>query len=151
MQCPNCGVELVAGAAFCASCGKPAVAATAVASQRTTTAVAALQPNIAGLLCYLVGFITGIYFLVADPYKRDPFVRFHALQSIFLSIVWFAAYFAIGMLTAITPYTFWQVVWMLHSLLGLAFFIMWVFLMYKAYNHAQFKLPFIGELAAKQA
>ena len=149
MQCPNCGVEMVAGAAFCASCGRPAVPTAAVAQGVATGA--GLQSNIAGLLCYVVGFISGIYFLVADPYKRDSFVRFHALQSIFLSIVWVAAYFAIGMLTAIVPYSLWQVVWMLHSLLGLAFFLLWVFLMYKAYNHEQFKLPFIGELAAKQA
>jgi uncharacterized membrane protein len=154
MRCGKCGVEMVAGAAFCPSCGKAAgqsLVATESASPLPAVTGPGLQPNIAGLLCYVVGFLTGIYFLVADPYKRDPFVRFHALQSIFLSIVWFAVYFAIGMLTAIMPYTFWQVAWMLHSLLGLAFFLLWVFLMYKAYNHEQFKLPFIGDLAAKQA
>jgi uncharacterized membrane protein len=40
---------------------------------------------------------------------------------------------------------------MLDSLLGLAFFLLWVVLMYKAYNNEQFKLPVIGDLAAKQA
>jgi uncharacterized membrane protein len=149
MRCTNCGVDLVEGSAFCASCGKPA----GQSSAATPSAVkgTGLPPNIAGMLSYLLGFITGIFFLVVDPYKRDSFVRFHAFQAIFLSIAWFAAYFVVGALISIAPYTFWQLAWMLHSLLSFAFFLLWVFLMYKAYSHEQFKLPFIGELAAKQA
>ncbi len=110
-----------------------------------------LQPKVAGLLCYLLGFITGIFFLIVEPYKHDRFVRFHAFQSIFLSAVWIALYFALGIFSAIAPYMFWRVMWMLHSLLGLGFLLLWLFLMYKAYNNEQFRLPVIGDLAAKQA
>jgi len=142
---------MVAGAAFCASCGKPATPAMAVVPPISSSVRSGLQSNVAGALCYVVGLVSGICFLVADPYRRDPFVRFHALQSIFLSIVSFVAYFVIGVLTAAAPYALSRLLWMLHSLLGLAFLLLWLFLMYKAYNHEQFKLPILGERAAKQA
>jgi uncharacterized membrane protein len=98
-----------------------------------------------------LGFVSGIFFLATEPYKRDRFVRFHAFQSIFLSVAWIAAYFALGIFLNILPGVFWRLGWMLHSVVSLGFFCLWVFLMYKAYNHEQFKLPVIGDLAAKQA
>ena len=45
-----------------------------------------MSSNVAGLLCYILGFITGIIFLVIEPYKNDKFVRFHAFQSIFFNV-----------------------------------------------------------------
>ena len=51
---------------------------------------AGLTPNVAGALAYLVGAITGILFLVIDPFKTDRFVRFHAFQSIFFNLAWIA-------------------------------------------------------------
>jgi uncharacterized membrane protein len=153
MRCTNCGVEMVAGAAFCPSCGKPEGQASIAggAPEVQQSAGTNLQSNVAGALCYLVGFISGIFFLAAEPYKRDRFVRFHAFQAIFLSVAWFAVYFVLGVFLAIVPGIFWRVSWMLHSLLNLAFFLLWVFLMYKAYNNEQFKVPVIGDVAAKQA
>ncbi len=145
---------MVAGAAFCPSCGKPAASSlVAVPSGGSVpaSASAGLQPNVAGALCYLAGFITGIVFLVADPYKRDRFVRFHAFQSIFLSVAWFVAYFALEVLLTILPGMLWRLAWFLHSALGLAFFLLWLFMMFKAYSNEQFKLPVIGDLATKQA
>jgi uncharacterized membrane protein len=154
MRCENCGVELVPGSAFCPSCGRPAESspvAPAIGTPASGRVSAGLEPNVAGFLCYLVGFITGIFFLVADPYKRDHFVRFHAYQAIFLSAAWFAVYFVLTVLLAILPGMLWSVAWFLHSLLGLGFFLLWLLLMYKAYNHQQFRLPVIGDLAARQA
>jgi uncharacterized membrane protein len=110
-----------------------------------------LQSNVAGALCYLMGFVTGIFFLIAEPYKQDRFVRFHALQAIFLSVAWFAVYFFLGILLAVLPGALWRVGWMLHSAVGLGFFLLWVFLMFRAYSHEQFRLPVIGDMAAKQA
>src|SRR5262245_57706803 len=48
-----------------------------------------LKPNVAGMLCYPLSFITGILFLVLAPYNKDRFVRFHAWQSIFFSLAIF--------------------------------------------------------------
>jgi uncharacterized membrane protein len=149
MQCRNCGVDLVAGAAFCASCGKPAVQpVVGIAVQGTGEG---LEPHIAGLLCYAMGFITGVIFLLLEPYKRSPFIRFHAFQAVFLSLVGLAAYFVLAMVSAILPTIVWPVTWTLGLLLELGFFLLWLFLMYKAYNREQFKFPVIGDLAAKQA
>jgi len=113
-----------------------------------------MQQNVAGLLCYLAWWVTGIIFLVLEPYKRDPFVRFHAFQSIFLNvaliifgIVW-SNIIVMGMLSL-------GFLWTIFSLIGtlvyLAFFLLWLFLMYKAYNNETFKIPVIGDIAAKQA
>jgi uncharacterized membrane protein len=38
-----------------------------------------LDENIAGLLCYVGWWVSGIIFLILEPKNR--FVRFHALQS----------------------------------------------------------------------
>jgi uncharacterized membrane protein len=148
MHCTNCGGELGEGAGFCAKCGARTTGSGPTSSPQT---VVGLQSNIAGLLCYLAGFITGIFFLVADPYKQDRFVRFHAFQAIFLSVAWFAVYFALGVFLTILPGMFWRLGWLLHSGMSFAFFCLWVFLMFKAYNNEEFKLPVIGDLAAKQA
>ncbi len=99
-----------------------------------------LDENLAGLLCYLFGFITGIIFLLIE--KDNRFVRFHALQSIFT----FAALFVVSMVINVIP------------LLGLLFsillmpvsLILWIVLMVKAYQGKWFKLPIIGDLVEKQ-
>jgi len=117
-------------------------------------ASAGMTSNVAGALAYLFGLVTGIIFLVLEPYKRDPFVRFHAFQSIFLNvaliifgIVW-SNIIVMGMLSL-------GFLWTIFSLIGtlvyLAFFLLWLFLMYKAYNNETFKIPVIGDIAAKQA
>ncbi len=149
MLCRNCGVDMIAGAAFCPSCGKPAQQLAAVAA--ATGAGVGLQPHIAGALCYAMGFVTGVLFLLLEPYKRSPFIRFHAFQSIFVSAAWLAAYFALAILSAILPDMFWPVTLTLRLVLDLGFFLLWLFLMYKAYHNQQFKLPVIGGLAVKQA
>jgi len=149
MHCVNCGAELGESACFCAKCGTRAGEASgaAIAPQASSS----LPLNVAGGLCYLAGFLTGIFFLVAEPYRRNPSVRFHAFQSIFLSVAWFAVYFALGFLLSIMPGMLWRVSWMLHSVVSFGFFCLWLFLMFKAYNNEKFKLPVIGDLAAKQA
>jgi uncharacterized membrane protein len=148
MQCTKCGTEVGECAGFCAKCRSPIGTSGTTSSPQTATG---LQSNIAGLLRYLAGFITGIFFLVADPYKQDRFVRFHAFQAIFLSVVWFAVYFVLGVFLTILPSMLWRLGWLLQSGLSFAFFCLWVFRMFKAYNNEQFKLPVIGDLAAKQA
>jgi len=109
----------------------------------------------AALLTYIVGFITGIIFLVLEPYKRDPFVRFHAFQSIFLSAAYILVFIAWGMVSGALFFATLGVMWQLllvgWILLRLAFFVLWLFMMYKAYHNERFMLPVIGPLAASQA
>jgi len=113
-----------------------------------------MASNVAGLLTYVLGFITGIIFLVIDPYKNDRFVRFHAFQSILFSAVaiGFSIIFMIieGLLFAVT-YGLWHIMFLVWILVRLGFFLVWLFLLFKAYNNERFMLPIIGPIAAKQA
>jgi uncharacterized membrane protein len=114
-----------------------------------------LQANTAGALAYLAGIITGIVFLVIDPYKSDRFVRFHAFQSIFFNVAWTALWIAwmiAGLvLSAITKGLFFFIQLPIDLLLMAGGFGLWAFLMYSAYQGKMTKLPIIGALAAKQA
>ena len=87
--CASCGSQVEGS--FCAKCGSKvgggAVPASGPAMAATTSVMA---DNVASALCYVLGFITGIIFLVLAPYNRNPLVRFHAFQSIFLSVAWIA-------------------------------------------------------------
>jgi len=150
MRCEKCGVEMVAGSAFCASCGQPAVLGM---GEREGAAVAtsSLSPNVAGALCYLGGAVTGVLFLILEPYRRDRFVRFHAFQSIFFTIGWIVLYVAMGVLESFLPWALWHVIALLSMLISLGLFCLALWLMYRAYNNERFKLPVIGDLAEKQS
>jgi len=114
-----------------------------------------MASNVAGLLTYVLGFITGIIFLVIEPYKDDKFVRFHAFQSIFFNVAIIVFWIAFSILSTILGMISFGVLGILMALLGLVFALailgFWIFLMYKAYNNERFMIPYIGPLAAKQA
>jgi uncharacterized membrane protein len=113
-----------------------------------------MNDNMASALCYLLGFITGILFLVLAPYNQNRTIRFHAFQSIFLNIAWFAVWIVVTIialaLNAI-PFLGVFVSIVLHLALFLAGIIIWFYMMYKAYNGEKIVLPFVGPLADKQA
>jgi uncharacterized membrane protein len=146
--CPSCGAAYPSGETYCPAC---AVRPQGIASAAST----GLQPNIAGALAYLAGIVTGILFLVIDPYKSDSFVRFHAFQSIFFNVAWIAlwmAWMVLGLvLGAVTKGLFFLLQVPIDLLLMIGGFALWAFLMYSAYQGKQTKLPVIGALAAKQA
>jgi uncharacterized membrane protein len=99
-----------------------------------------LQPNVAGLLCYLFGWITGIIFLLLE--KDNQFVRFHAIQSI---IVFGAATVADIVLRFIPV-----VGGILSWIIGVLAFILWIVLMVKAYQGQRYKVPVAGNIAEQQ-
>jgi len=113
-----------------------------------------MAPNVAGALSYVLGFITGIVFIMID---KNQFVRFHAFQSIFLSIAWIGISIALGIISLI--FAFIPVIGTVISLLlgivsmilPFAFFILWLVLIYKAYKGERFSLPYIGPMAEKYA
>jgi uncharacterized membrane protein len=99
-----------------------------------------IQQNVAGLLCYLVGWVTGIIFLITE--KENKFVRFHAWQSIIV----FGAYMVVAIILSYIPF----IGWIIGILLGIAAFILWVVLMYNAYQGKMLKLPVAGNIAENQ-
>jgi len=100
-----------------------------------------LQPNVAGLLCYVLGWVTGIIFLVIE--KDNEFVRFHAWQS----IVVFGGLTVIDIVLSFIPIIGWAIA----GLLGIVAFILWIVLMLKAYQGQRFKLPIAGNIAEQQS
>ena len=115
----------------------------------------ASPPNVAGALTYLLGLITGILFLVIDPFKNDRFVRFHAFQSIFFNVAWIAFWIVwtiVGLtLSAISHGLFFIIQLPVNLLITVGGFCLWAYLMYSAYQGKTFQIPIIGPLAAKQA
>jgi len=114
-----------------------------------------MSSNVAGLLAYILGFITGIIFLVLEPYNKDKFVRFHAFQSIFFSVALIAFWIVWTILSAVLGVVTFGIMAVVMAIIGLlialVIFGYWIFLMYKAYNNERYMIPFIGPLAAKQA
>ena len=113
-----------------------------------------MADNMAGALCYLFGFITGILFLVLAPYNQDRNIRFHAFQSIFLNIAWVALWIVFGIVTLFfnfIPFIGVFVSLTLRFALGLGGFIVWIYMMFKTYNGERIVLPIVGAMAEKQA
>jgi len=109
-----------------------------------------LSDNAAGALAYLT-FVPAIVFLVMPPYNASPYVRFHAWQSIFLS----AAVFAVSLLLSFVLVFFMVFgaffLVAITRLIWLLWFAVWIICVVKALNGQRYKLPIIGDLAAKQA
>jgi uncharacterized membrane protein len=146
--CSACGAE-VSGAAFCPKCGAAQGVAAAPAGAVVASPTAGLDENVAGLLCYILGWITGLIFFLID---KRPFVRFHAIQSIGMSIALFAVYLVIGVLFTMLHFmSMGFLALAIYPLLGLLVFVLWIFMMYKAYQHEKFMLPIIGPIAANMA
>jgi len=100
-----------------------------------------MDANIAAALSYLVGFVTGVIFLLVE--KENKFVRFHAMQSTIL----FAGIVVIDILLQLVP--------ILGALVVIfvvipASAILWLLLMFKAYQGEEFRLPLVGDMAAER-
>jgi len=156
--CAGCCSAITQGSGFCASCGKPVgtVSQGAVAAAPAVTSssgASGLTQNLAGALAYILGLITGVLFLVLEPYKRNPFVRFHAMQSVMYSaavIVFSIAWrILVSILSDINPWLA-LATFPIRLLISLGFFGLWLFVMYQAHSGREYRIPFIGALAAKQ-
>ncbi|MCJ7804679.1 DUF4870 domain-containing protein [Patescibacteria group bacterium] len=93
-----------------------------------------LPKNTAAALSYVLGWLTGIVFLLIE---KDPFVRFHAAQSIVV----------FGILTIIVLIP--GIGWVIAPLAWIVGFVLWLVLIFKAYQGEEFKLPWVGNVAKK--
>lgn len=111
---------------------------------KTVTALG-IDENIEGVLAYIFGILTGILLLLIE--KDNKFVRFHAIQSIIVSILAIVIVPVVSLILAFIPF----IGWLLIIVLDLGILIIWLLLMFKAYQKEIFKLPIIGDIAATQA
>ena len=120
-----------------------------MSTEPVSTPTSGLDSNVAGLLCYLFGWVSGLIFLLLD---KRPFVRFHAAQSIGLSIGAVAIAIAFWVITAIlTVITGGLGVFLslLFPLIVLGIFLLMIVCMVKAFENEKFKLPVIGNIVEK--
>lgn len=117
------------------------------AGQPTSTG---LDPKLAGLLCYILGLVTGLIFFLIE--KTNQVVRFHAAQSIVFSVFTIALWIVLTIIQLI----FYQISWslgqlfnLLTLLIWLGLFIVWIVLLVKGYSGERWKLPVIGDLAER--
>ena len=143
-HCTKCGTMVADNVAFCPSCGTPQAAGVAPAMAPAAGTQSGLSENVAGLLCYLLGWVTGLIFYFID---KRPFVRFHAAQSIVvfggltvIRIV-FAMMFVSSALAGFSMGI--GLLWIV-SVVG---FVLWVLLMVKAYQGEKYRIPLAADLA----
>lgn len=96
-----------------------------------------LEENIAGFLCYLGLFVTGLIFLFLE--KSSRFIRFHAMQSVVTFLSLWVVYFVIGLIPLFGGF--------LNKLVSLLSIVLWIVLMVKAYQKELYKLPIASQVA----
>jgi uncharacterized membrane protein len=156
MFCSKCGAENPEGAKFCSKCGAelgaPAKPSETVAKPEAESSTG-LSANVAGLLCYVAVWITGIIFVVWE--KKSKFVKFHAWQSIMTFGVLTAVQIVLAIISAIATATFAPglalFAWVLTIIVSLLMFALWIILMIQAGTGKMWKVPGAGDWAEKQA
>jgi uncharacterized membrane protein len=143
--CKSCGQE-IGTATFCPKCGASQSASVAPAATAPIAAsTEGLQENVAGLLCYVLGWLTGVIFLLID---KRPWVKFQAAQSIVvfggLTIIRIGLIFMNGFLGGIIG---WGLLTGVGLIVGLITFVLWILLMIKAYKHETFRVPIAADIA----
>lgn len=140
VYCVKCGTQFEGQ--FCSACGTPVAG---LAPPTVPTSAPGLEPNVAAMLCYSLGILTGIVFLVLAPYNTNKATRFHAFQSIFMSASIIALHIV---MSTILPF---GLLLILSPLVSLGAFGLWLFMLIKSYQGAKIVLPVIGPLAEQQA
>jgi uncharacterized membrane protein len=143
--CKACGQE-IGTATFCPKCGANQSGVATPTAAPAASPSEGLQENVAGLLCYILGWLTGIIFLLID---KRPFVKFHAAQSVVvfggLFIIRIALMFMHSMVGG--GLISFGVVGMISLVIGLLTLVLWILLMVKAYQHEMFKVPIAAPIA----
>ncbi|MHB8755612.1 MAG: DUF4870 domain-containing protein [Candidatus Acidiferrales bacterium] len=152
-HCSKCGTAVASEAAFCPNCGAVQSAAPAAAPMGgpMSPVETGLSEKVAGLLCYVLGWITGLIFLLID---KRPFVRFHAAQSLvtfgalnIVSIVLTMLFIGGGVFGGAfswSAFGFWAAI---RSLFDLVALVAWIVGMIKAYQHERFRFPIAADIA----
>ncbi len=134
--CKSCGQD-IGSANFCSKCGASQGAAAVPVATPIAASTEGLAENVAGLLCYVLGWVTGLIFLLID---KRPWVKFHAAQSI--AVFGGLTVIRIGLL-----FMSHFLGWAIFGLVGLLSLVLWIFLMVKAYQHETVRIPIAADIA----
>ena len=110
-----------------------------------------LADNLAAALAY-VTIIPAIVFLILEPYNRMPLVRFHSFQSVGFCVASFVLQIGLMIVEGFLHFIplSWIIFGAVNAMVGLGMLFAWLVVVYKAYNGEFYKLPIIGDFAAKQ-
>ena len=143
-SCPECTAQMPSCAGFCPGCGRSMqpepVPGPKSASQRE---------NLIACLAYL-SFIPAVIFLFVEPYRRNPFVRFHSVQCLLCWIVGIVVVVLLrllGLLLLFLPVAGPLLLVLLVAIVTFAALMIWVVLLVKAFQGERFGLPVISALA----
>ena len=145
-HCTKCGALVADRTAFCAACGTPQAAFTSPVAP--PTAQPQMAENVAGTLCYVLGWLTGLIFYFVD---KRPYVHFHAAQSIVvfgglhIIMLVLGAFFGLSLLTG--GWVGFSIGFTLYRLLDILALVLWILLMIKAYQGQRFRVPVAADIA----
>ena len=163
-SCTSCGTD-VSGVKFCSKCGQPvdeAATEPAGGTPPDSGAAPAAAPaaaaghgddKVLGPVAYLT-IIPAILFLIIEPYNKNHFLRFHSLQCLLLAAAGISLSIAnmiLGFGLAFIPVIGWLVGLLLTLAVTVGIFGAWIIAAIKAFNGEEFRLPVIGDIAAKHA
>ena len=143
-SCPDCAAQMPDSAAFCPGCGR-SMQIESTSKQK----LGILRENFAGAFAY-VTFLPALAFLLLEPYRRNPFVRFHSVQCLlfWLASIVVAALLRLGSLVLpFIPVVGPLLTVLLATIVALAAVFTWIVLLVKAFQGERFALPGIGDLA----
>lgn len=147
-SCPQCGAPLTPEIAFCTKCGLRLFVGSADTGARPR-----FQDNLLGAFAYFT-FVPAIVLLVVEPFKSNRYVRFHALQSVYLAVAVIAYGILLRLVIAVLAFIPWAGFFLgglVAVISALAVFILWLVLVVKALLGERFQAPLIGGLAEKGA
>jgi Fur family ferric uptake transcriptional regulator len=147
-SCPQCGTQVPSEIAFCTKCGLRLFVGIADEGTRPR-----FQDNLLGAIAYFT-FIPAIILLVVEPFKRNHYIRFHALQSAYLAIAGVIFGLLLRLVVGVlflVPWVGFFLAWLLTVISALAVFMVWLVLVVKALLGERFQAPLIGGLAENGA
>jgi uncharacterized membrane protein len=107
---------------------------------RSAETALGIDEKIVATLAYLIGWVTGVVFLLIE--KENSFVRFHAMQSIVIFVPLTVALIVAGFIPFFGGF--------LDFVIGLAGLFIWLFMMFQAFQGKRFKFPYAGDYAETQ-
>jgi len=113
---------------------------TATGSVETGKSSTGMDATLAALLSYVLGVVSGLIFFLVE--KESKFVKFHAMQSICFSITLSVTSLILAFIPVLNVIAL--------PLVQIAALVFWIILMVQAYQGKMFRVPVIGDFAAKQ-